>query len=167
MMALPVKKTSNVIGALLVVLIITSCSSNLERFGNLETRIKEYYTYEKNNEWGKTYNLRTPAFRRTVPVELYVSQMKKDNSGWRLDDFEILGAKEKEGKVYVAIKFSETAPISIVPSEHRTDVAPRETSTIRTERTENSAWMRVDNEWFCYDAVSRSRLSMNEPLVSE
>lgn len=164
--SLDMRKTSSYwIEALFVALLTTSCSSGLGRFGNLETRVQEYYKYEKNNEWEKAYGIRTPAFRHTVPIELYVSSNKKDNNGWRLDDIKILRAKEKNGKVYVTIKFSETAPIRIIPAELRIKMASPDASTIQTERKEDSVWMRVDNEWFCYDAVSRSRLSMNEPLV--
>jgi hypothetical protein len=166
--ALDMRKTSKYWAEVLfVALLTTSCSSGIERFGNLETRVQQYYTYEKNNEWEKAYGMRTPAFRRTVPIELYLSEMKKDNNSWHLDDIQILHAKEKNGKVYVTIKFSETAPISIVSAELRMKMASPGASTIQTERTEDGVWMRVDNEWFCYDAVSRSHLSMNVPLVSE
>jgi hypothetical protein len=161
------RKTSNYWAEVLfVALLTTSCSSGLERFGNLETRVQEYYTYEKNNEWEKAYSMRTPAFRRTVPIELYVSSNKEGNNGWRLDDIKILRAKEKNGKVYVTIKFSETAPISIIPAELRKKLDSPGASTIQMETTDDSVWMRIDNEWFCYNAVSRTRLSQNEPLVS-
>lgn len=148
-------------------LLTISCTSDLERFGSLENRVTEYYTHEKKSDYEKTYKMRTPSFRKTVPLDLYLSKMKENNSGWQLYDFTILGAEENNGKVNVIIKFSETAPIGIVPNELRGKISSPGASTIQTERTERSVWLWVENEWYCYDAVSRSRLSMNEPLVAE
>ena len=152
---------------LFIGLAATSCSSDIGRFSGLEARVHEYYRYESREEWIKTYSMRTPTYRRSVPINTYIAAMKRDNDGWRFEDYQILRTKEKIGKVHVTIRFVEIAPITFVPADLRAKAFPPGTTTVRMERVEDSIWMRINNEWFCYDAVSRSHLSQNEALVFE
>jgi hypothetical protein len=149
---------------LLWVCLVVACSprTELAKYGNLAARIQNYYSLEKQGDWEHAYDFRTPAFRKTNPIQGYVSQMKKDSAGWHLERFYVVGVKEIDDKVHVSIHFKETAPISIVPPEARAELPNPKATSILTDRIEDSVWVRIGNEWFVYDAAPRSHLWLNE-----
>lgn len=158
------RKPNNVAFLIIVLaglLIVLSCGqTELAKYGDLKNRVREYYELEKNGQWEQAYLYRTPSYKRSVSRQLYISSMQEDNAGWKLESFDILDVKEKEGKVYLEIKFIETAPRKAFPKEVRDKLK----EPVSVERIENSVWINIDGNWFVYDAASRSRLSLNVPL---
>jgi hypothetical protein len=142
-------------------------SGDIQSYGNLEQRIHQYYRLEQNNEWGNAYYFRTLAFRKAVSIERYISSMQKNNSGWRLDRYDIRNVWEKEGKVYVRIQFFESAPMSFFSGTAKNIVDKKNLESAQIEVEEDTVWIKTDGQWFTYYPGTRSHLLLNEALVSE
>ena len=126
-------------------------------------RVMEYYGHEQNQEWTKTYELRSPGFRKSVPLATYVEQMRRDSAGWKLEAFSVLDVKKKDGKAQVSMQFVELAPASFARNTGAKEVK----DPLKMSLIESSVWILVDGKWYCYDAVSRMHLSANNPVVPE
>ena len=74
---------------------------------DLKQRIEAYYKFEKENNWEKTYNFRTPLYRSGVPKEIYIKTMTRDMEGWTLDKFKIKDYKIQNNFAEVEILFIE------------------------------------------------------------
>jgi hypothetical protein len=149
-------------------LIVAACSlgPSLGRFEGLEARIHSYYEQEKQNQWQAAYMYRTASFRQSVPLETYVASMRKDNTGWELRKFEIVSAEERNGKVYVKIRFDELGPSTILPKGARKSPESEKAATpIRIETLEDTVWARDGDTWYSISAGVRSHLSLNAPLT--
>lgn len=150
-----------------IVSILAGCNQGpIGSYQGLEQRLVSYYEHEKQQDWTATYGFRTPLFRSTVPQKLYVETMGKENHGWDLVSVEVISATETEGKVVVSIKFVEKMPESAVPPVIA-GASSKSAFPLEIERIDDSIWKKIDGEWYCYDAATRGRLSMNAALVSE
>jgi len=142
--------------------LLISCGSSdgLRSFVGLEQRVSEYYLLEQRNDWSETYEMRTAAFRKSVPKKFYVSQMEKDNAGWRLLKYRIDGVSERNGKVHVRMTFFEVPPPEFF--KHR---VPAGQQPPHLETEDESVWLKEGGIWYAYDAASRGRFSQNPALV--
>lgn len=141
---------------------LTSCESNLNLTSHegLERRVKEYYLLEQRGDWSAAYEFRTARFRKSVPKDRYVSQMQKDNAGWRLIDFEIKSKSERDAKVYLTMSFKETAPTGSFKER-----LPRTSEPAEVESEDESIWVRDGDTWYALAAGTRGRLPLNAALV--
>jgi hypothetical protein len=137
---------------------LTTNSNDSAEINALKDIINEYYTLEKKEFWSKTYEFRTPAFRKSVPKAFYVAEMKKDNKGWRLIKFEILSVEKSDGETIVKIKFKEKYGGQI-------DLLSKKPKYIIIEH--DTKWKKIDERWFCLDAGTRTHLDLNSEIVKE
>jgi len=149
----------------LLALVSTACSST-EEFCDVasafrqETIVKsvcDYYQYENSSSWDKTYDMRTAAFRRLVPVAKYVKQMTNDSKNWKLERIQIVDVQFRGNKADVDTIFFERR---ILEDER----IPK--GAIMKFRG-NSIWIKNESGWFCYDCVTRAHFALNAPLASE
>lgn len=156
------------LAAITIFLGACSASADLSSHAGLAARVQDYYMHEKKGEWEKAYRMRTPAFRKTVPLRTYLSTMKEDNAGWQLKDFKVLSAEKKDDKVHVNMEFTEEGPANSFPPELSTRGDPQSrTDRVRLQIKGTSVWIEIDNEWYVQDAVSRTHLSLNNPITAE
>ena len=149
------------------VLIACSAQGSLGTFPGLSQNVNDYYRYEQNHEWKMTYSMRTPGFRKNVPLPTYIETMRRDSHGWELKKFAVLDAKENKGKVEVTIRFTEQAPKGFVSDAATAIGKPNIKEPSEISLTQTSVWMLVDKKWYCYDAASRMHLSLNNPVAPE
>lgn len=145
-----------------------TAGADLASFDGLAQRVQEYYTHEQKNEWDKAYYFRAPAYRKTVPLDYYLENMKKDNTGWKLREFRVIDATKKGDKVYIKMAFVEEGPVGFFPkSLLPKDFTVTEDHGVKLELKGKSVWKRMGDVWYCYDAVSRMHLPLNEAIVEE
>ena len=146
--------------ALLALLSCSEGSVGLSRFEGLEQRVNRYYQVEQSGDWEAAYSFRTPAYRQSVPKEKFVNEMKRDDAGWKLLSFKITSVKEKEGKVNLKVTF-----VVIPPASHFQGQIPAGAKIGELEIEDDSIWVRMNGEWYCYTPGTRVHLPMNAPLV--
>jgi hypothetical protein len=77
--------------------------------------ISNYYKYEANKNWDKTYELRTNGFKSTVPFSLYKRKMSVNSVGWIFQSLNITDViYEQNSNVDIYIEF-----YSILNGQHR------------------------------------------------
>jgi hypothetical protein len=118
-------------------------------------KIYEYYDLEMFGDWERTYSFRTPLYRKSVAVDLYKEKMIRDNAGWKLIAFQIIEETLENNYAAFKIEFIEQVPDEYFPNNISEIIKLIEVST----------WEKIDGIWFCRDACSRTRLSMNGDLV--
>jgi len=123
----------------------------------LSNTINEYYQSEKNGDWERTYSIRTPLYRKSIPLKLYKNKMIQDSTGWTLIDFKIIEKAIEGNYAAFKIEFIEEVPDGYFPNKFK--------KAIRL--TDISTWERINGIWFCRDACDRTHLSMNGDLVME
>ena len=123
----------------------------------LSNTINEYYQSEKNGDWERTYSIRTPLYRKSIPLKLYKNKMIQDSTGWTLIDFKIIEKAIEGDYAAFKIEFIEEVPDGYFPNKFK--------KAIRL--TDISTWERINGIWFCRDACDRTHLSMNGDLVME
>jgi hypothetical protein len=133
---------------LCLALINWSCTDNPH--SKLTKRIKEYYNFEQDNNWEKTYFFRTPSFQGSVPKEMYIKGMKKFMEGWTLQEYEIekVSYNSQNTLAKVKIRFKERHAfkgISII--------------------TQPTTWKMLDGVWYGRDVGDRQHLPLNSSLV--
>lgn len=143
-----------------VLLISCAPQDGLRSFEGLEQRFADYYSLEQRKDWSAAYEFRTKAFRESVTKERYVSQMEKDNAGWRLVKYRIESISEKSGKVHLKMTFVETPPAGFM-KEH----LPPGKELTEMETEDESIWIREGGIWYAYAPGTRARLSLNIALV--
>ena len=156
------KTTSRSLISVALFMLLVSCDmpADLGRFKGLEQRVYKYYSLKQSNDWEVVYTFRTPAYRQSVTKEKFVTQMKEDNKQWKLKSFRIVSASEKDGKVHLKIAFVE-----IPPATYFKERVPQGLKVGEFEMEEDSIWVRVSDEWYCYTPGTRTHLSLNAPLV--
>ncbi|MHB8744572.1 MAG: hypothetical protein ACYC9L_15820 [Sulfuricaulis sp.] len=150
----------------LCALLTLSCTvkADLEKYPGLKERVAQYYLAEQNHDWEQTYNLRTPDFKKIVSKEMYISHMRKDSAGWKLKKYDIKSIKENDGKVSLTINFVEEPPPNSFYNEALLKKLPPNTPPLKTfEMEDDSIWVRINGEWYCYAAGQRLHLPMNAP----
>ena len=136
--------------------ILFSCSKEkIQPEEELIKAVKEYYTYQKDNNWDATYEMRTPKFKKIVDKSYYKEQMAKDAKGWELIKFDIREAEKVKDNIVLVILF--TYKISL-------DNKQSDESRIQSfiEKTE---WEKNNGNWYSYDAGYQYHLSLNDPIV--
>ena len=154
-------RTANLLVSIAAPLTV-ACSSNvgLQSFEGLERRVADYYSLEQRGDWSAAYEYRTKAFRGSVSKKLYVTQMQKDNGGWRLMRYKIDSIAEHDGRVRLRMTFTETPPAGFMKDR----LPPgREPTVMDTE--DESVWVKQDGTWYAYAPGTRGRLSLNAALV--
>lgn len=142
--------------------------ADLNSFDGLSARVQAYYTLEQKNEWEKAYAYRTPAFRQTIHLPYYLSQISKDSAGWKLKEFKIISAEKKNNKVYVKMEFVDEGPANFFPKEMLPSNAKLiDHNKVKLRIMDDSVWVRVDNQWYVYNAVARMHLGMNDPAEAD
>lgn len=121
----------------------------------LINRLYEYYDYEKENNWAKTYYFRTPLYQKTVLFDFYTKNMEKDNDGWQLIEYKVLKSIQKGNYAIFKISFIEKVPRGFFPT-NKID---------KTNLDDFSTWEKINGIWYCRDACSRLHLNLNEDLV--
>ncbi|MGM0594721.1 MAG: hypothetical protein ACQETD_09310 [Pseudomonadota bacterium] len=124
----------------------------------LHSRLVQFYSLEKEKEWNKTYEFHTNLYKSVIGKAQYVSTMKEDDKGWRLIDFDIKNYMRKGSKVILRIDFTENPPKEFFEKIG----APTAVNTFVNEET--VIWVHENNEWYIYDAGTRSRFSVNTPI---
>ncbi len=155
--------------AIFLALVMGACSAQdqLNTFPGLSNAVSNYYRDEQNHDWQKTYEWRTPGFKQNVLLPTYIESMRRDSQGWVLKTFTVLGAKEEHGKIEVMMRFVEQVPKGYMDSAMKLIGKPNSMAPAEISLTDTSIWMRVHGQWYCYDAASRTHLSMNNPVVAE
>lgn len=138
--------------------IINVNPGNNSEAGKLIKTINEYYNLEKDELWDKTYEYRTPLFRKVVSKDLYIKEMKEDNQGWHLVGFEIVSLSIENNRA-VAKVFREISPrgIKILWITRKSNI----------KCAEDTEWIKYDDTWFALDPAGRTHLNLNTELVKE
>lgn len=149
--------------ALLLVLLVAACRANEgpPLPDVLNQRVHDYYALEQQSDWRGTYEFRTPAYRKSVSKELYISQMRKESDGWHLVKFSIDSKVFRDGKMYFRMTFVETPP-----SDYLEDRVPPEAKPKTVETVDESIWVYRDNTWYLYSSGSRGRFSLSDAVGS-
>jgi len=140
---------------LLIANLLLACNANAELPQNLKERIAYYYSLEKNNRWEMAYEVRDPNFRQSVEKKYYVTEMRQDNQGWKLEKYEIMDWTKEKNKAVIRIRFSES------PSEQyrKTFHVPKDTKELSFDDV--TKWINIDGTWYCHDAGKRLHLTLN------
>lgn len=123
----------------------------------LLSRVHEYYNYEKESKWGKTYYFRTPLYQKSISYKYYKTKMNKDNTGFKLLSIEIVKYAIKGKYAVFSIEFIEK-----VPDGYFLKSAEDKIKILRM-----STWEKINNIWYCRDASSRLHLDLNSDMVME
>ena len=137
-------------------ILLSGCvNSEGKSFDNLLERVNMYYQYEAAGNWDKTYSYRTPNYRQVVPLDSYIKNMEKMSEGWSIEETKILSSSNREDKYYFSIEFTEA-----FTKDSKSEVVTRKI-------VDESVWVYVDGDWYCYDAAERLRLPLNGVIVLE
>jgi hypothetical protein len=134
---------------------VSNANSSLSFEQQLIEKVHEYYDLEKIGDWKRTYLFRTPLYRKSIAAELYKKKMIQDNAGWKLIAFKIIEKAVEGNYAALKIEFIEQVPDGYFPNNLKKSIKLDQVST----------WEKIDANWFCRDACSRSHLSMNGDLV--
>jgi hypothetical protein len=140
--------------------IINANPKNNSEANKLIKTINEYYNLEKNELWDKAYDHRTPLFRQTEMKDSYIKQMSKDNEGWRLVRFEIVGLNIENNRADAKIKFTEESPRAI-------NFLGLKINEANITCEEDTKWIKYGDTWFSLDPGSRTHFALNTELVKE
>lgn len=161
-MTTSVKKMSCLIVSATSLALLSCIGTSIDRFDGLEQRVNRYYQLEQNGDWESAYAFHTPAYRQMVPREGFLADMKKDDKGWKLVRFKITSVKERDEKVYLRIAFVVIPPLAFFNG-----AIPSGVKIGEFEMEDESIWVRMAGEWYCYTPGTRQHLSLNAPLVSQ
>ena len=141
---------------LFISLILTSCAEPEQSCNdnNLIKVASMYLNAEKNKDWDSTYKLRYKEFKESVPVGVYVDQMNKDSSGWKMINYELGEFKISSKKAEVLVKIKEEVPIKLRINK-KSSIAFK--GTIK--------FLCKNGEWLVFDAPSRNHYSLNSAIV--
>jgi len=137
-------------------------SADLDRFKGLKERMSAYYEAEKRGDWAAAYEFRSATFRRTVSKDRFLTRMQKDNDGWRLLRYQVKSSGERNGRVYLAMVFTE-----IPPSQYLKGRVPLDAKVGELEIEDESIWIREDNNWHVVSPGVRDRLALNAAVVQD
>ena len=148
----------SLLGIFLAISALPSCSGWSKKAvpEPLTLKIEEYYGAEKNHDWERTYQMRTPSFRRVVPRERYFREMEEDTRGWGFIAYSIIGGRQLENLVFVKIRFTERTP----PQGDLPEGA-------LIESVEITIWKKFDDAWLCISPGTRHHIRLNSELVYE
>lgn len=134
--------------------IIAANPQDLVRVDGLLAAINEYYSSERDHLWSRTYEFRTPAYRKLVPFSTYARDMEKGSDGWRLLEFTVISIQIDGDRAVSRIRFEESS------TKH---------PTLRGRITmyEDTVWVRKDRRWLCVEPGKRGHLGLNENLSLE
>lgn len=121
----------------------------------LQDRVTNYYNLEKENNWEKTYQYRTPLYRKSINIKLYKRKMEENNKGWKLIEFRIIESITKDNYAALKMEFVEKVPKGYFPFNAYNGIKIMQVST----------WEQIDNIWYCRNAGTRTHLPLNGDLV--
>ena len=142
----------------ILVTLITSCNK-IDSNEQLELRVNQYYSFEKDKNWRKTFEYRTKKFRDVIKYDKYSEEMNKGSEGWSLQSAKIKEVIIDGDMAKVVLIFKETPPDSYF---EKFNLPKNKTNTARTVTTKAwGTWVFENGNWYCQDAVSRTYLYMN------
>lgn len=155
------RKSISCILAVAVAFTLASCfGASIDQFDGLEQRVNRYYQLEQRSDWESAYDFHTPAYRRTVSKESFLSGMRRDDSGWKLVSFKIISVKERDKRVHLRMAF-----VMVPPPEFFGNAIPSGAKIGEFEMEDESVWERIGGEWYSLTPGTRQHLPLNAPLV--
>jgi len=141
---------------LFISLTLLSCSKPEQscKVENLINAANMYFHAEKTKNWDSTYKLRYKEFKESVPVGVYVDQMKKDSIGWKMINYKLGEFKTSFNKAEILVEIKE-----VVPMERRVN---KESSIVFKGIIK---LLCRNGNWYVLEVPSRNHFSLNSAVV--
>ena len=139
------------------IIMLIGCVSNAEDANVLllESKVKAYLDCDELRDFQCMWLMRTPGFRRSVPIEVYERESKLVYEDWKTIEWKIIGTKlhdEDLGEVVYDIKEKIPGGLQLAGK----DVGGK-TALFR----ETMEWWKIDDDWYVLDVGYRGRIAFS------
>ena len=113
-----------------------------------------YFNAEKIKNWDSTYKLRYKEFKESVSVGVYVDQMNKDSTGWKMINYKLGEFKTSFNKAEILVEIKEEIPMELRVNKKPFIVFK---GIIK--------FLCRNGEWSVLESPSRNHFSLNSAII--